>query len=88
MGETKRSPLASIPGLLTETPSPGESPRARLPGLLWGREGEGGLRDIFYSDGGTRMDDRAVSDISTSEEQEQGQEERAKFRCEMLAERY
>ena len=53
-----------------------------------GREGEGGLRDIFYSDGGTRMDDRAVSDISTSEEQEQGQEERAKFRCEMLAERY
>lgn len=53
-----------------------------------GGEGEGGLRDIFNSDGGTRMDDRAVSDISTSEEQEQGQEERTKFRCEMLAERY
>lgn len=53
-----------------------------------GGEGEGGRRDIFSSDGGIRMDDRAVSDISTSEEREQGQEERAKFRCEMLAERY
>jgi hypothetical protein len=30
MGKTKRSPLASIPGLLTETPSPEESPPARL----------------------------------------------------------
>ena len=53
-----------------------------------GGEGEGGLRDITDPDGWTRMDDRAASDISTSEEQEQGQEERGKFRCEMLAERY
>lgn len=49
--------------------------------------GGGGDRDIFNSDGGTRMDDRAAL-TSVLEEQEQGQEERTKFRCEMPAERY
>lgn len=56
-------------------------------GSTLGGEG-GGPRDIPSSGGGTWRGDGATSDMSTSEEQEQGQEEGAKFRCEMLAERF
>lgn len=52
--------------------------------MIWG---EGGTKDIHFAGEGTWRDDGAVSDMGSLEEKEQGQEEQAKFRCEMLAER-